>query len=510
VRRLSALLASLRRRLLPDGSLTQQAVSGAVWAAGSNVGERLLLLGRFVVLANVLKPSEFGLLGLSLLTVTVFKRLSELGIDAALVHKAEANVDAYLDTALVMRAVRGMAILCVGFLVAPHAAAFFDAPRATPVIRLLAVGPLLLGLQNPGIVYLQKDLEFHKQAVYRMAGAGADTAVALATALVVAPMVLGREPTVWALAYGVVAGNVTRFVVSYAVHDYRPSLGFDMSLARDLVSYGKWMTGSVALVFLINEGDDIVVGWALGTAALGFYQMAYRLSNAPATEITHVIGEVVFPTYAKLQDDVAALREGYFRTVQLTTFVAFPVAVGIAVVAPMFVRVVFGSAWTPAIDAMRLLAVFGLLRSLGATTGPLFQAVGRPDLGTKIQLGKLVVVGTLILPLTRTYGIEGTAVAVIASSLLFAEPVASYLAVRTVEGQFSTLGRILGYPAAAAGVMGVSVLALQSRLGDGVLQLTLLILTGVVVYALTVVLFETQFGYDMRAVADKLSSGLGG
>lgn len=495
---------------MPSGSLVQQAVSGGLWAGGTNVAERLLLMGRFVVLANVLPPREFGLLGLSLLTITVFERLSELGLDAALIQRTEDDVDAYLDTALAMRAVRGALILALGVVAAPAAAAFFDAPRATPVVSLLAVGPLLLGLQNPGIVYLRKDLEFHLSAVHRMAGAGVDTIVAVGYALVVAPMVLGVEPTVWALAFGVVAGNLTRLVVSYLVHGYRPGLGFDASLARDLVDYGKWMTGSSALVFLINEGDDVVVGWALGTAALGFYQMAYRFSNAPATEITHVISEVVFPTYARLQNDLASLRSAYFRTLQLTTFVAFPVAVGIAVVAPTFVLVVFGSEWAPAVLAMRVLAAFGLLRALGATTGPLFQAVGRPDLATKIQLGKLAVLAVAIFPLTDAYGIAGTATAVVVSSLLWSEPVASYLAVRTVEGRLPTLARVVGYPTVACAVMAAVVVGLQGVLDHSLPSLVLLVAAGAATYVAAVALLELWFGYDMRSVARTLSDGLAG
>ncbi|SFR57830.1 lipopolysaccharide biosynthesis protein [Halogeometricum limi] len=503
------LLSTLRGGPLPSGSLVERAVKGGLWAAGTNVGERLVLLGRFVVLATVLPPSEFGLLGIALLVVAIFERLSDLGLDAALVQRAEDDVDDYLDTALAMRAVRGAALLALGLAVAPLAADFFGDSRLTDVIRVLALSPFLFGLQNPGMVYLQKELDFRRKAVYRMTGAVVDTAVAVGYTFVVAPLLLNRDPTVWALVFGVVAGNLTRVLVSYVVHDYRPGLGVDVARARELVTYGKWMTGLNALVFLVTEGDDIFVGWALGSTAVGFYQMAYRFSNAPATEITHVVSDVVFPTYSKLQNDAARLREAYFRTLQLTTFVAFPVAVGVAAIAPTFVLTVFGPEWEPAIDVMRVLAVFGLLRSLGATTGPLFQAVGRPDLGTKVQFGKLVVLAALVVPLTDAYGLVGTALAVVGASVCFSEPVSAYLAVDIVDGRFRTLARVVGYPAVASALMAAVVVSLQAQVGVGVLGLAFLVASGVVTYAAVVLLFELRLGYDMRTVARTLAGGFG-
>jgi len=214
------------------------------------------------------------------------------------------------------------------------------------------------------------------------------------------------------------AGNIARLVASYLIHPCRPHLSWDLGKAKELFSYGKWILGSSILVFLITQGDDILVGKLFGVAALGFYRMAYRISNLPATEITHVISQVTFPAYSKLQDDIHKLREAYLKVLQFTAFLSFPIAGLIFVLAPDFTRIFLGEKWMPMIPAMQALALAGLVRSIAATTGPIFQAVGKPEIITKWQPVRLFVLLVLIYPFTIQWGILGTSLAVFLSNLV--------------------------------------------------------------------------------------------
>ncbi|GAI54637.1 unnamed protein product, partial [marine sediment metagenome] len=195
------------------------------------------------------------------------------------------------------------------------------------------------GFVNIGVLYFQKELEFNKQFIYRASGTLADFVVAVAAVLIL--------KSVWALVFGLLAGNFVRLIVSYLVHPYRPHFKLDLAKTKELFGFGKWILGSSILVFLITQGDDIFVGKLLGITFLGFYQMAYRISNAPATEITHVISQVTFPAYSKLQDNLPGLREGYLKTLQLTAFISIPLAGGIFILAPEFTTIFLGDKWMP-------------------------------------------------------------------------------------------------------------------------------------------------------------------
>ncbi|WP_226010797.1 lipopolysaccharide biosynthesis protein [Halomicrobium salinisoli] len=474
--RLAGVVETVVGILRPGESTLERTVTSGVWLSLLTVTDRVVRLGLYLVLARLLAPAEFGLLGLGMVALTVLRRVSRLGLDEALIQREDDDVDAYLDTTWTLTVGRGLALAAVASLAAPLVAEFFAEPRLTGVVRALGVVPLLDGLRNPGVVYFRKRLAFHRQFVYVVSGTVAYACTALAAAVV-----LGN---VWALVVGAVAGPAVRTLVSHRIHGYRPGLGFDTDAARELLGFGKWIFGSGVVLLALNQGDDALVGWLLGSSAVGLYGMAFRLSNAPATEVSHVVSEVTFPAFSQVRDDAAELRAGFFRTVRVVAALALPMAVGIAAVAPVFVRAVLGPAWTPMIHAMRVLAVWGAFRALVAAVGPLFKAVGHPEYSTLLQVSRLVVVAVLIYPATTAWGITGTAAVLVASAVL-QNPIAFAVALRAVDARPRRLLRALSAPCLAAALMGTVVLLANAALSPlpGLARLCCLIIIGVATYA---------------------------
>src|SRR4030042_3231124 len=122
----------------------------------------------------------------------------------------------------------------------------------------------------------------------------------------------------------------------YVISSYRPRLQLNRTQARELFRFGKWIAGTSILIFLIINGDDIFVGKLLGVVMLGFYQMAYKISNTPTTEITLVISQISFPAYSKLQDNLPKLKDAFLMILKLTAFISFPLAAFIFIIAPEF------------------------------------------------------------------------------------------------------------------------------------------------------------------------------
>lgn len=487
-------LKRAKERLIPKGGIQERTVKSGIWMGGIRASGRALQFVKLIVLARLLAPSDFGLMGVALLSLAALQQFSNLGFNAALIQQKDDDVDKYLNTAWVGQLLRGAVLSGVLLVFAPVLAAFFDMPRATNVIRGLAALPILVGLRNPGIVYLTKDLQFHKRFAFDLGGNATNFVGAVGFALV--------YPSVWALVFGNIVEDVVRVGLSYWLHDYRPWLEFDMELVKELFGYGRWILSSGILVFLINQGDDAFVGWLLSASALGFYQLAYRFSNAPATEITHTISNVMFPAYSQVQENVGQLREGYFRTLQLTTMFSFPMAFGIVVVTPTFVRVFLGTEWLPMIAVMQLLAVWGLIRSVEATVGPLFKAVGRPDYNTKLRAFKLVLIAIFIYPATATWGIMGTA-AVIVGAALIENPIADYLALRQIEASFIRFFLLLAYPALGSLIMALGVILVRESITSAtIVGFCLLVITGAVIYSLVMISIELRSGYDIKGVFD--------
>ena len=400
--------ARISNLLKPGSTLSQRVVRGGFWVFALRLTNRLLGLASTIILARVLAPSDFGLFGIALLAMAALDTFSQVGLNAAMIQKKE-DIAPYLDTAWTVQAIRGGLLALLLFAAAPYVAVFFGTPAAKPILQVIGLSTLIQGFTNIGVIYFNKELEFHKQYVYQLSGTLANVGVAITAVLLL--------KSVWALVFGLLAGNLVQMVVSYIIHPYRPRPRLDLGQFKELFHFGKWVLGSSMLVYLITQGDNIMVGKLLDVAALGFYQMAYRISNLPATEITHVISQVTFPAYAKLQTNMAKLKEAYLKVLQLTAFLSFPVAGLIFVLAPDFTRIFLGDKWLPMVPAMQVLVFAGLLRSIAATAGPIFIAVGKPLIDMQGQCLRLLTLIILIYPLTIKYGFIGTSISVVLSTL---------------------------------------------------------------------------------------------
>jgi O-antigen/teichoic acid export membrane protein len=476
-------------RLTADGSTGEQAVRSGVWVTGINVGDRVLQILKLVLLARLLSPTAFGLLGIALLVVAALKQFSQLGFDEALIQHRDENVDGYLNTAWVMKVLRGLLIAVVAFAFAPYISEFFDEPQAHRLIQVLGVSPLILGLQNPAVVYFEKHLNFHKDFVYQVGGRLVDLVVAALFAL--------AFRSVWALVAGIVAMNLARFAISYAIHPYRPTIEFDLERGREMFGFGKWMFASSILMFLYGQGDDVFVGWFFTASTLGFYQLAYRFSNAPASEVTQVISRVAFPAFSKVQDDVDRLRNGYFRAVQLSSIVAFPMAAGIAAVAPQFVHAALGTQWAPMVPLMQVLAVWGAIRAFGANVGAVFKAIGRPDFDVRLQVIKTATIALTIYPAAEYFGVLGVAFVIVGSSFVV-QPIALHLVLSSIDGELGELLGLVAYPLVGSVCMFAAVVGVDTFLlaRQGLVELLVLIGIGAVSYTCFMISVENWTGYE--------------
>jgi len=473
-----------------DGSLSQKVVKGGFWVFLLRIVNRSIALAKLIILARILSPSDFGIMGIALLAMSTLQTFSQTGFQQALIQKKE-EISSYLNASWTFLILRGIILFTILYFVAPYAAIFFDAPEAKSIIQVIGFSVLFRAFTNIGVIYFQKEMEFNKEFIYQFAGTATDFIVAISTVLIL--------KNVWALALGFLAGNMVRCLVSYLIHPYKPRLVFDLEKIKELFGFGKWILGSSMLIFLLTQGDNIFVGKLLGTAALGFYQMAYRISNMPATEISHIISQVTFPVYSKLQDNIPKLREAYLKVLQFTTLLSFPIAGLIFILAPDFTKIFLGEKWLPMAPAMQVLALYGLLRATGATTGVVFMAVGKPEIRTKIQSAQLVLLAILIYPLTIRWGILGASMAVTAYALIF-NFVAVYKVLNIVNSDFKKPAKIVILTLMGTTIMIFSILILKIYIFNDVdiISLLLLIISGISMYLLIAYIFDVFFNFGNK------------
>ena len=288
--------------LKPRKTLPQKMVQGGVWISSLRIIRKILGLIRLIIIGRILSPSDFGLMGIALLAMSALETFSTIGFRQALIQKKE-NTENYLDAAWTVLIVRGFIIFIILYLIAPYVAIFFNTPAVTPIIQVLGLITFFEAFTNIGVIFFYKKLEFNKVFIYRFVGISTNFIVAVLAALILR--------SVWALVLGLLAENVASLIISYVIHPYRPHLSKNFEKTRELFGFGKWILGSNILIFIGEHIDDIFVGRVLSATALGFYQMAYRISNMLKTEITKVISSVAFPAYAKIQDQQTRLQKAF-------------------------------------------------------------------------------------------------------------------------------------------------------------------------------------------------------
>lgn len=373
-------------------------LTGSFWVGVSEVLVTLVDMARQIVAARVLAPQDFGLMGIVLLYMAVLDTITKTGFEQALIQRRE-GAEKLLDVAWSWQAARGVVLAGALAAAAPALAAWYKLPLLKPLIWVSVIHVILGGLHSVGLWLFTRALNFRTLSIINVIRAAAQAGVAI-------PAIVIRGD-VWGLVIGLCAGSAVSLLVSYLAHPYRPRLDFDWQKIRALSSYGKWITGATIVVFVVVQGDDLFVSRYLGPTALAFYVFAYDFANLPTTKISHVLGRVAFPTYARMQENKADLRAAFMNTMRATMLLSTPLSVVLWVVIPDVVEHIVGAKWQPVIPLVRVLVIAAWVRSFAALAGPLFQACHRPDLDFKMNLPRFFVTVGLIWPACAFFGLEG-------------------------------------------------------------------------------------------------------
>lgn len=380
-----------------------------LWVVSTRIAQRGLGVVRMVVLARLLTPEDFGLFAIALTSLAALESVTEAGVTPALIQRREQPQQLF-HTAWTLGLVRRAFVVGSLLAAAPAIAGFFDAHEAGSVIRTMSAVLVLDALMNVALVELERDLRFARVSSVRIVGVIVETGAAVAAALVLR--------NVWALVIGAILGKAAEVVASYAVRRHRPRLELRSVHVRELLDFGRWVFLSRAGLFLATNLDDILVGRMLPTSSLGSYQLAYRLGSLPTTEFSHVLNRVAFPVYARTQTSIESTTLLVQRSTSIVASGALPVAAITAVLSEPLVMTILGPTWSDAVDPLRLLALYGALRAIGAVHGAAMLGLGRPDVEAKVVLIGVTNMAWILPIAIGAWGLTGAAAGMVAVSFL--------------------------------------------------------------------------------------------
>lgn len=399
---------------------TQEAIRGVSWMSAFRVTTRLLSFGKMAVLARVLSPAQFGVFGIASLILELLEMLTETGINIFLIQSKE-HIDKYINSAWVVSIIRGIIIsLCI-VVSSPFLVEFFHVNEALPILLLISLVPFIRGFINPAIVTLQKDLRFHKEFWLR-------TSLFFIDVLITVVLAITTQSS-YSLVLGLLVSAILEVILSFTLTSPRPSFALERRYFSEIFHKGKWVTIYGVFNYFAQQGDNIIVGKVMGVASLGIYQMAYKVSTLPISEVTDVISKVAFPVYTRIEGDRKRLQKAFTKGIMLITIITIPLGLIIFMFPKEITLLLLGPKWISAVEILRILALYGVLRAISGSASALFLAVGCQKYVTAMTFVRFLTLIITIFPLVKLFGLEGAAFAAL-FSVLVEIPVITYYIVK--------------------------------------------------------------------------------
>jgi O-antigen/teichoic acid export membrane protein len=396
--------------------LKEKAIRGGLarlFAQGANFGLRLASL---MVLARLLVPRDFGLVGMVTAFTGVLGVFRDFGLSSAAIQRAHVTED-QLSTLFWINLAVGAVLGLIAAAMAPAVAAFYHEPRLVRVTLVLAATFLFnaAGVQHGAL--LQREMRFTAIAVINTIGLVVGTAIAI----VGAKFGYGY----WALVAMTVTLPLTGTLGAWLATGWIPGPPRRNTGMRSMMKFGGTMTTTWLVMYIASNFEKVLLGRCWGGDALGLYGRSYQLVNIPTDNLNSAAGEVAFSGLSRVQDDPPRLRSYFLKGYSLVLALTLPITAVCAVFADDIIRVVLGAKWMAAAPILRFLSptilVFAIVNPLGWLMG----AIGLVKRNLKIGLvvAPVMILGYIVgLP----YGPKGVACAYSTVMLLWALPVIAW------------------------------------------------------------------------------------
>ncbi|MBW3141625.1 MOP flippase family protein [Ferrimonas balearica] len=475
-------------------SLLRKTVHAVSWTLGGRQLQQLATLFITAVLAKLLTPEDFGLMGMVTVLSGMAMILSDTGFSAAVIQRNNLT-QVHYSTLFWVNLGIGLTVSCLFFFAAPLIAAFYQRPELTLISQILSVSFTLSALSTIPQALMRRAMRFKRLTII-------DTVVHLSTGTAVVVMALNGYG-IWALVAQPLIQQTFKAVMMWWHCPWRPSLVLSVPALKDVFNFSANILGLHYLQYFMNNLDYLLVGRFLGAEALGYYTLAYKLMFVPIRNICQEIVKVLFPALSRLQDDPKALLDGIGKALRSTCYIVFPMLMGMFMVADIFIETIFGEQWAPTIEVLQVLCLVGLVQAVITVLSVVFRATGQPQRELRIHVARLVVMSVVLLS-TIQFGLVPFTWSLLLVTLLFMVVYLRAVAV-LLQAPLSPLFAALWPALGISSVMALCLWWLRDLLAKaavgGAHELALLIVTGAGLYGAGLGLLWLYYRrYDQRLI----------
>ena len=363
-------------------NLKAKTAKGVGWGFADNILGLGITAAANIILARILSPADFGIIGMTAIFMTLSTSLVDSGFTGALTRKKDA-VKADFDTVFYFNLAVSCLLYAVLFFCSPFIARFFKEPILVPVIRILGISLVINAFGIVQKIILVRRIDFRTQAWISLVSSFAAAVAAVAMAF--------YGFGVWSLVVLQVGKLAVNTILLWSVSKWHPGLCFSRKSFRDMFSFGGRLLITSIISAIWSEMYSFIIGKMYSSSVLGQYSRADKVKNMVTSNVSSVMQKVSYPVLASIQDEGERQINVYRKVLKTTVLISFTAVFGVWAVAGPFILTVFGDQWLPAVGYLRIMCFSGLFLPLMMCSANVINADGRSDITLVLEILKTVM-----------------------------------------------------------------------------------------------------------------------
>ncbi len=463
------------------------------WVGIEQVGIQAISFIISIILARILLPSDFGIIGMILIFIAIGKSLTDSGLSLSLVRSKELGTVDY-STVFYFNLLGSVFIYLLVFFAAPFISAFYNEEILIDIIRVYSFVFIINALGNIQQIRIIKHLAF--KLLFKIS----IPSIILGGFVGIYMAYAGYG--VWSLVVSALVQASINTLLLWFFGKWKPTLQFECNIFKKHFYYGYKLTLAGLIETFYKNSYTVIIGRVFGTSQLGFFTRADTLKQVPVQNIGTILNKVTFPLFSSIQDDDKKLKSAYKSIMQLVIFFVAPLLLIASALAEPLIRFLLTEKWLPSVPYFQILCWAGILFPLNAYNLNILKIKGRSDLFLKLEVVKKTI-GVLTILVTFQFGIIALLWGgVIVSAFSFF--INSYYTGRFISySSFEQLKDIIPLVFLAALVAGFSWYLdqnVQNYFSSDFMRLLIWGSTGVLIYLLLVKLFLNRILFKMRSL----------
>ncbi|HLO57962.1 MAG TPA: lipopolysaccharide biosynthesis protein [Lentimicrobium sp.] len=388
--------------------LKEKTITALFWSFIDTIAGQGINIMAGIILARLLMPREFGLIGMVLVFFALSEAFINSGFTSALIRKKECTQSDY-STVFFFNLFAGIAFFGILFIGAPFISRFFNEPQLTAIVRVLGLVLIIDAATLIQRTILTRNLDFKTQARVSFIASAGSGVVAVAMAV--------NGLGVWSLVAQRLSRELIYSVCLFIWNRWKPQLVFSMKSFKELFGFGSKLLASSLIDNFYNNVYYLLIGRYFSAAQLGFFTKADEYNRMPSQNISGIVQRVSYPVLCSVQDDNERLVAVYRKFIRYTMFITFLFMMALAAMAEPMIITLIGEKWHNSVDYFRMLCFVGMFFPLHVLNLNIIQVKGRSDLFLKLEvIKKITAVPAIILGVI--YGIKVMIIGMMVNTLL--------------------------------------------------------------------------------------------